>query len=262
MSNMLWTVTLKAANGIARDDCVNTFAIDNHAVGLPSGAAQTAIADALAGFYNTVQTSGKAVADFINGSRSRAAGDLVMKAYDITAALQRERVVNAKGVEVWRTPNYGSPFSTFGRTLAAQGLGGSSLPAEVAVCMSLRTATRDTVQTEVPDADDDGATDRPKARRTGRIYIGPLHTGALAAAGDPGDRKVLDTLRTTLTQAATGLQTALKAMGTPPAGFSWDVWSRADGQSREVHQVVVDDAFDTMRKRGQRATATTVATFA
>lgn len=258
MGDTLVTVTLEATSGIVKDNCVNTFAFSRSATPtLPPAGDITAIADALADFYNGGTTT---IAQYLNDTRSRVAGHLVMRFYDITAAKQRVRVTNAKGVQVWRTPPVGSPYSVQPRTLGAVGAG-SGLPAEVACCVSLRTENRASVQTEVPDADADQAVDRPKARNTGRLYLGPLTTSALAAGG-AGDRRIEPNLRTAIAAAALRLDTAIEAIagGPPDHTYSWCIWSRADGVLRKVHDVVIDDAFDTMRKRGVAPTGNTVQT--
>lgn len=251
-ASLLATVTLESTNGIVRDNAVNTFALDTFNQ-LPTAGEASTIADQLAGFYNTVQPVGNSVANFIGPSRSRAASKLVVRLYNITGKLQRVRTVDSKGRDVWRTPLIGSPIASFGRTLGAIGNVPDALPSEVACVLSLRTAFRDTVQTEVEDQDDDDARDRPKARQTGRIFIGPLTRQALGQEVD-GERRVEANFRTALTTAANQLKDGLDAV---PGGWSWSVWSRADGELRSIDNVVVDNAFDTIRKRGQKATAST-----
>lgn len=264
MPNYLATATLTSTSAIPKDAAVNTFAIAASEVGVASSAHRSAMADAIVNFYNGMGTLGESVAYYLAPNRSRAAGDLVIRIYDITGKEQRVRTVDAKGRPVWRTPNIGSPISTYARTLGAAAPGGfSSLPAEVACVLSLRTANRDSELAERPDDDDDDAVDRPRARNTGRIFLGPLGQNALGS-DTAGDRRVAANLRTALVDAAQRLKTGIRAINVSPPDdtYAWGIWSRADGNVRRIEKVVVDDAFDTMRKRGVRAQATSALTLA
>lgn len=107
-----------------------------------------------------------------------------------------------------------------------------NLPGEVALCSSYRG---------------DLVSGEPPARRRGRIYIGPLNSGALSAGGtDPA--RPLGTFRTSVA----GATQALAAAST--LGVRWVVHSRVSGTNTAIEYGWVDDAFDTMRKRGVEAT--------
>lgn len=119
-----------------------------------------------------------------------------------------------------------------------------NLPTEVAGVLSFH-ASLDGVYEEV------GAT-RPRARRRGRIFVGPLNEDAITDAPAP----VLSTVFTAAMRSnATVMYDALQA-----DGFEWCVWSRADIALREVVGGWTDDAPDTQRRRGQASTARTVFT--
>jgi len=112
--------------------------------------------------------------------------------------------------------------------------GGSSLPTEVAVCLSFQGQ-------RVPGF--------PQARRRGRVYIGPFTTTA-NSSGRPST-----TVMSTLASAAVTLCTNLKGAGLPGL---LSVWSHVDGTGVEVTNGWIDDAFDTQRRRGiQRTTRNT-----
>lgn len=97
-------------------------------------------------------------------------------------------------------------------------------------------------------------------RRRGRIFLGPL-TGDTVTAGAGGDALVTGAAMLDITAAAT----ALMAAG-DPANFQWAVFSptlagpepwsvgELSGATLAVVAGFVDDAFDTIRSRGQLAT--------
>jgi hypothetical protein len=102
---------------------------------------------------------------------------------------------------------------------------GLALPAEVALCASFYS-------------------DRNVKRKRGRVYIGPFHTGALQTEG--GDGRPTNALRLNLVEAIAWL--ALSSTDTPLM-----VLSRVDGVARQVSGGWVDNAFDTQRRRGIKA---------
>lgn len=130
-------------------------------------------------------------------------------------------------------------------TVAPSATGG--LPHEVAICMSFIA--------DVPSG-------VSRARRRGRVYLGPIQTGAAASSG--GRVFVSDTTRGIITAAAVAaFDTGLGAEDPRLV-----VYSRTDDEGGEsvansCHDVVsvwVDDAWDTQRRRGTSPqTRTTVA---
>lgn len=113
-------------------------------------------------------------------------------------------------------------------TLSAAGGGAGSttpLPAEVACVISLRSTEN-------------------SARARGRLYVGPLHS-LCADTGTAGDSRPILGFRTALKGAAERL-----ADGAVTAGCSWQILSRADGDTKEIVGGFIDDAWDTQRRRG------------
>jgi hypothetical protein len=123
----------------------------------------------------------------------------------------------------------------FSSSFALVGPNGSGLPAEVACCLSYRSAQ---------------AAGVPPARRRGRIYIGPLSQGTVSSQITNSDVKPSDGLINTLLASGERLMNRSDA--------KWSVYSQIDQVSREILQVSVDNAFDTQRRRGGAPTARTV----
>lgn len=116
---------------------------------------------------------------------------------------------------------------------------GTSLPSEVATCLSFRAAVTSGV---------------PAARRRGRLYLGPLNINANNVDGRPGVgwRDTIIAAATTFGNLHTGVVLE---------GQDWCVYSPTDGVARVVQFAYVDDAFDTQRRRGVDPVARTTVDF-
>lgn len=88
-----------------------------------------------------------------------------------------------------------------------------------------------------------------QARRRGRAYIGPL----AAAAGDTATGRPAAAFITALAAATDTLATVSLAS----LEYSWIVYSPTYGLKTTVQYGWVDNAFDTQRRRGLRATSRT-----
>lgn len=113
--------------------------------------------------------------------------------------------------------------------------GDDPLPSEVACCLSFRGVL---------------VSGQPPARRRGRVYLGPLGRSVMenetvARPGAPFRSAVLAAYE----DAWTALTTA---------GNVHEVWSPTSSQGHTVVQAWTDNAFDTQRSRGVRATARAV----
>lgn len=127
-----------------------------------------------------------------------------------------------------RVPLRSEPFPAFG-------LGPGSFPLEVALVLSFRSlATSGT----------------PLSRRRGRIYIGPLSDDAPRIDRSGGDVRPSVQARQTLAGAAARLVAR--------NDVDWSVFSTVDGTLTPVLSGFVDNAYDTQRRRGTKATARTV----
>lgn len=91
-----------------------------------------------------------------------------------------------------------------------------------------------------------------RARRRGRLFLGPLTAGALASGSSSTFPRLLDAFRTNCLVSAGALRIAVPAAA--PLAF-WSVWSRANQEPVEIVGGWMDDAPDTQRRRGQDPTS-------
>jgi len=110
----------------------------------------------------------------------------------------------------------------------------SALPSECSVCLSFEALP---------------ASGEPQARRRGRVFIGPLSEDASTGV-------------TVARPAQAFIDTLCEAAGRLISDWAlhdmtWSVYSRVDDALVSVAQGWVDNAFDTQRRRGERATART-----
>jgi hypothetical protein len=113
----------------------------------------------------------------------------------------------------------------------------TNLPEEVAVCMSYSAVS----------------TGANPARRRGRVYLGPLNTnvctsGAVQPLVPAGFQELIVGAANDFAAALTGHD------------VTWSVHSTVDDAAFTIVQVSVDNAFDTMRKRGRDATGSALLT--
>jgi hypothetical protein len=218
----LWVVSLNHVSGKPEDRVQNTFCFEYPGAYDPAKDVQ--IGAALAAFYNTTPTGG-------TGSLASRIGDPMVR----TVTASRQDVYDITG-HLDGSP-HGSPMATYGWTLAAAGGSGSVLPAEVAITGSFHAAYGN-LSEEIGNT-------RPKSRRRGRIYIGPLRQ-AVVLQDATTKRAYVDT-----TAVATLRGAMLDLMN--DSNTNWCVWSRRDQLTLSVVGGFVDDGFDTHRSRGERA---------
>jgi hypothetical protein len=101
-----------------------------------------------------------------------------------------------------------------------------ALPSEVAICGSYYATLN-----------------KPKSR--GRVYIGPLTATSLGGSSTTPGVPVVETLG--------AIRNACDVMASDTSGPRWCVLSQVDAQLKIVTAGWVDNAFDTVRKRGERA---------
>jgi len=130
-----------------------------------------------------------------------------------------------------RAPKYNALLAS----LNANRSTGSAIPPEASICLSFQGARTS------------GAS---QARRRGRIFIPAL--AFLGAGTTSSFPDVPAGTRTDIAGAATALKTA-----TSGHGFLWSVYSRVDSAAIPVTDGWVDNAIDTQRRRGNKATART-----
>lgn len=237
MPNFLMTATIGHQSGLADEAVSNSFSI--RTTDDPSGAELIALMDQIAAFYNdTSALQVSSVGTYLSPELERDDLPLVVRAYNITANLDGSP--------------HGSPVDEKAYALDAAGVA-TALPSEVALCVTIEGFGRSTAPVEVADGIDPGAApDRPKQRRTGRVFIGPLATNTVAA-GLNGESRPSSVFRLDTMIAVRALDTHIIATGV--AGAHLAVWSRANADMYVVEAVSVDDAWDTQRRRGVNPTA-------
>lgn len=130
--------------------------------------------------------------------------------------------------------------STFG----TPGTGGTSgsLPNEVAIALSFRAA--------IAGIAEEAGAQRPRSRRRGRIYVGPVTYSTVGNDATSKEPHVLVAVREAMLDA---YDSAHGIWDGPASNIRHGIFSRVDGVLRIVEQVSVDNEFDTIRTRGRRA---------
>lgn len=109
----------------------------------------------------------------------------------------------------------------------------SPLPAEVACCLSFHGIF---------------VSGQPKARRRGRVYIGPMGTNGVSTSVDGYARPSSD-VKDAFSAALDAFLGELDG-----SGVLHSVWSRADDELYNVIEYSTDNAYDTQRRRGPAPT--------
>lgn len=214
---------MQAATGLPEDAVVNDWAFRLIAGGAPSAGDLAAIAGVVGNFYRAGAAAADRVGNYISDVINRA----------VTHEIQ------VFSISAGGSPIYSEAW--LGPVAAALG---APLPNEVAGVLSFHGD----LTTVVEEA---GAT-RPRARRRGRVYIGPLIQSAITNATPP---PLAPAFTLAMRANATVMYDAAEA-----AGWRWSVWSRADDELYPVVAGWTDNAPDTQRRRGQDATLRNVFT--
>lgn len=214
---------MTSTTGLLEDEVVNTFAFRRTTT--PVEANFLAMADAIDDFYNVDGAGGNNVGDYISEAVNRAATHTI-DFYKIQ--------VGPLGSPIWSVDWLGP---------GAPNTSALNLPNEVAGCLSYHA--------DLSGLLEESGTTRPKARRRGRIYIGPLTGDAIVLSSS------VPRLSTAFTAAMREAAVALMDTG-DTTGNIWGVWSR---EAVEVFPIVggwTDNAPDTQRRRGLASTARVV----
>lgn len=172
------------------------------------------------------------------------AADALQEFYD-SAVANGNRVSQYLGPQINRSAGYITTYDlsqapprtpeetalVLSGTPATQGL-----PAEVACCLTAYS-------------------DRNIPRHRGRVFIGPLADGAIAAwVGGDLDVRPDPTFRETLRQAGARLSRYGSVTLAGEGTFAWSILSPTDEVARQVTHGWIDNAFDTQRRRGVQPT--------
>jgi hypothetical protein len=204
---------------------------DRHMFGLhfltsdtPSAADRTALATTLQEFINVAHNgAGSAISGFLGHSVSRGTDAAEVNLYEKT--------------DLAGSADFGSPTLETRFTLGPVVPATTPLPEECAVVVAYHGDLTGV-------AEESGLT-RPKARRRGRIYLGPLSNVAGSVEAGTNRLRVLSGFMTNLAAAMAFLDTDLA-----PTPYIWSVYSPTAGATYPVVGGWIDDAFDTQRRRG------------
>lgn len=216
-NHVIAQVVLPRVNNLAADAVINTLHF--HRI---TGSYETSV-DELAAvintFYNVATGPGQAhsIAYYINATIYRGVNQMKINFYDGSLA-----------------PGIRAPTTKF-YTVGAVGPSGVSLPDEVACCLSYKNVN--------PALSD------PFASRMGRIFIGPLSALTLAVSGVENDARPAPEFLTDLREAGKVLQ----ANAEDDADCVWSVYSPKLNKLFDITEVSTDNAFDTQRRRGLKA---------
>lgn len=247
MTNSLAVVTFEPTNGLPKDRYVNTFALKSDdplsAAGVANG-----IASALDGFYNDTPAGlSMTMSQFISDSVSRATDAHRIQLYDLTGKEQAFLGGDGK----IKVPAHGSPVYETTFTLGAAINPSSPMPPQVAIVATLRALGWASEPVEEPDDFDPGsAINRPRARHTGRHYLGPWSTGVTEEVSS--ESRPAGSIIDMIGKQYQSLENELDGVGT-----NLCVWSRMNGQLLTVTDVQIDNSFDIQRRRKAAPTGRT-----
>ena len=212
-------------SGLPEDQIVNTFHFTGPAQ--PDATNMAALCDAIEDFYDIPGTDQEIALNAYLSNAVMATNRHTFKAYNMEDAPTRVPVYQS--TRAGTTPNTNEP-----------------LPAEVAFCLSYRAAQ---------------VSGQNAAHRRGRIYLGPLST--LSDSFDTATSVSRPTLQlqNDALEAGRNLRAAALAIG-----YTWSVYSKrsvelgAPGNggtfgTEPIAEFLVDNAWDTQRRRGVRPTA-------
>lgn len=126
-------------------------------------------------------------------------------------------------------------------TIGIVATGNVPLPNEAACALSFRASI-----VGIPEEE---GLQRPRSRRRGRIFLGPLNGTSVEAQATTWEPQVTTVARETILDS---YDNAHNVWIVPATNIRHGVLSRVDGNLRIVEQVSVDDEFDTIRRRGQK----------
>lgn len=218
-NHIIAQVVLPRTTGLPEDVVTNTFHFNNLSA-LAFDAASAEIADALVDFYNGLTSPATTfpLCTFINDQISR------------TSNAARINCYNGETPEGSRVPEVTAwTVGAVGNT--------TSYPAEVAAVLSFRGPA---VELSIP-----------QSHARGRVYIGPLNSDAVGAEAS-GDPRPDSTFISRLLDAAERMAEGLYAQD-----ILWSVYSPTSNVMTRVFSASVDNAFDTQRRRGAKATTRT-----
>lgn len=225
-ADILVRCLMSSTTGLPADTVINDFAFRFTGGGAPTDAELDILLGDVDAFYNDIPTGQtQTIAKYLGESISRAVTH-EMQFFNIAAPGSPRYTSSWLGPAAPATPN-------------------TNMPTEVAGVLSFHGDLTGVLE-------ESGAT-RPRARRRGRVYIGPLTGDAITTADDS---PLLGTGFLNVARAA-AVDLADEAAA---HDFTWSVYSRTNVELYAVVGGWTDNAPDTQRRRGREATARTVYT--
>ena len=234
----------KHQSGLPRDHVVNTFHFETSDTGSTN---LEVIAEMVRDFWEAVPSGlTDPLSNYFSDVIANTGHEVRMYPLDEATGVQ----LAGEGAD----PDWTEVFDHLGRVGTAQG----GLPSEVAACLSYKAATPGGV---------------PARRRRGRVFLGPWRLDVLAEEGTTERPYIPAGVRNQLIACGQDLRDAAIANSSP-----WVVYSRPfagrfgavkdngdpkpdlparPGAAYNITDLWVDDAWDTVRKRGERAVVRT-----
>lgn len=220
------TVTLPGRSGQARDNVINSWAFSVSDIADPNDVWDE-LRDVLVDFYETTD-------DLVTTKIARYIGNAIDRSvkpmcrfYNIDAHLSGSPAGSPVAMREFPSALTGAASPT-------------DLPSEVAVVLTMAADFGSDVEF--------GPGTRPRARDRARVFVGPLNITASETV--LGIARPAAEFRTNLAEAGARMARHVGLV-------DHVVWSRRSANTKPSSNVWVDDAFDTQRRRGQRATTRT-----
>lgn len=219
------TVTLAHTSGAEIDNVVNVWHFEHGAVLGPTVGA--VIGANMEQFYASIFS-------WYSGTMRRALSTHVIELASLTMGAEgAEDDIVSRAEYLWPMPT-SAPFNV---------AGGPNIPSEVASCLSFTGLVEGI-------AEESGLT-RPRARRRGRVYLGPFCTVAHeTSTAQTYEQRFSTFLADTILDA---YETMVTALQTHAENITHVIYSPTSALGFVVKTAWMDNAFDTMRSRGQAA---------
>lgn len=220
-------VTLKGRSGSPKDQYVNNYVFSAD----PDPGPRTAMSNAIDSFLNGEPPGAEdALQSYLSWNIVRGAGAVAYDYYFL-------------GVAQLDGSPLGSPVHSDNRDLLAWPET-QSLPSQVACVLSLAADMTGDPEVVPNPPEGPAGDDRPRTRKRGRLFLGPLSVRACANADGIGSPRVSPGLIATLLDRCAFL--------TAPVGAEQGrlcVWSRENQAVQPVVSMTVDNSLDTQRRR-------------
>jgi hypothetical protein len=224
MATLRATVCLSKISGKPEDEVCNVWHFATG--GVITAADMTPVGDGLVALYN-------AIGSRLGGSVTRAA---------LAHRIEFAQVTAGAAGPADDTVSALLGFRDF--TIADGSIAVTDLPAEVAVALSFRGDVTDVAE-EAP-----GGLIRPRSRRRGRVFLGPWNATATAREASSFRAVVAPVVSEAI---RTGYLALIDAINGPARVVNHVVYSPTSALTHVVTRIHVDDAFDTIRSRGEKA---------